>query len=640
MGVSEERFAGLDLSYTDVFLPLAAYSPSLQSPVPWYEGTTSYLLAVARLAADTDDAQLSERATAGYLRRGLPGGASQRIDSTEVILAGSIIERRGPGSRAGPPDRDRAVSISTLTSGVSAMLLLIACANVATLLLVRANRRQREFAVRLALGVSRGRLAFQLLVEALLFSAVAGSVAVIVAIPGGRTLRGLVLPDVRWIEHPLDVRTLAFALALAAVVGLVAGLAPLLQSRRIDVSSSLKSGARLGTAGGSGLSSALIATQAALSIVLLVGAGLFLRSFTTAAALRLGFDVDGLAFVTGLQSEPGSVDHAQVVAQVSERLEATPGVLDVATASSLPMAGLGIPGGVRAREPAGPTGDRPPAGAAYNLVSSEFFEVAGIRILEGRGFEDGESSRVAVVDEALARMYWPNRTALGGCLVIGRPDGPCWEVVGVAEDQRSRVIEESTLQLFLPLAAGDPVRSAPPEGAILLRIDERHWRNIAGVAQAATYPRFSERTVRVGRMSDALEAQFRPWRVGAQLFGAFGMLALLITAVGVYGVMAYAVSRRTHEMGVRMALGARVRDVATLVLREGLRILVLGVVLGIAATLALGSLVESFLYGVTSRDAVSTAGAVVVVLAAGAAANLIPTWRATRVDPCEALRQD
>jgi len=154
------------------------------------------------------------------------------------------------------------------------------------------------------------------------------------------------------------------------------------------------------------------------------------------------------------------------------------------------------------------------------------------------------------------------------------------------------------------------------------------------------YPRFSERTVRVGRMSDALEARFRPWRVGAQLFGAFGMLALLITAVGVYGVMAYSVSRRTHEMGVRMALGARLRDVATPVLREGLRILVLGVVLGIAATLALGSLVESFLYGVTSRDAVSTAGAVVVVLAAGAAANLIPTWRATRVDPCEALRQD
>jgi predicted permease len=487
----------------------------------------------------------------------------------------------------------------------------------------------------LALGVSRSRLGFQLIVEGFVLAAAAGTAALVVAAWGGRLLRSLLLPEVAWTEQLVEPGTLVFALATAAGVGLLAGLAPALQSRRVDVSSSLKSGARLDRSSRSVLGSGLIAAQAALSLVLLVGAGLFLRSFSNAASLRLGFDMGGVAFVRRLESPPGSADHFAAVSQVASRLAGTPGVSGVAVAGFPPMMGYGMRG-VFLRPSDALVGIRPDDGASYNIVSPEFFDVMGTRILEGRGFATADADDVIIVDETMSRSYWPGRTALGECVILDRPDGPCRHVVGVVEDQRlMRVIEEPTPNFFLPLEAG----LFQPQ-AVVMRIDPRRWSDIASVAREATYPRFSERTVRVGRMSDALEAQFRPWRVGAQLFGAFGVLALLITAVGVYGVMAYTVSQRTGEVGVRMALGAELADVLRLVLGDGLRIVALGAVLGVAAALALGRLVESFLYGVTPGDPVSALAGVAVLLTATALASLVPAWRAGRVDPCEALRQD
>ncbi len=208
-------------------------------------------------------------------------------------------------------------------------------------------------------------------------------------------------------------------------------------------------------------------------------------------------------------------------------------------------------------------------------------------------------------------------------------------MIGVVEDQRrSRVIEEPTPQYFVPLAAG----TTPL--AILFRVDPRRWSSVAAIARQEVYPHFSPARVRIGRMTDGLEAQFRVWRVGSQLFTAFGVLALLITVVGVYGVVAYAVGQRTQEMGVRIALGAKLRDIVRLVLGDGLRVVSLGIVLGVAIAFMLGRLIESFLYGVTPRDSIATLTAVAVMIAVGIAASLVPAWRAGQVDPCEALRQE
>ena len=322
----------------------------------------------------------------------------------------------------------------------------------------------------------------------------------------------------------------------------------------------------------------------------------------------------------------------EALAEVAALLVAVPGVTGVALATSIPLRGYtGV--GVFLRDQDSGPGRPPVVSASHNRVAPEFFAVTGARIVEGRAFTQGEQS-VVVVDEAMARAYWPGESPVGKCLVIGNPEGACHDVIGVVEDQRrTRIIGEPTAQYLLPLAGALP-------RTIVFRVDSRGGPGVLDAVRDEVYRFFDPGSVRVARMSDALEPQFRPWRLGAQLFTAFGVLALIVTVVGVYGVTAYAVSQRTHEMGVRIALGARLKDLLRLVLGEGLQVVTLGVLLGVAISLALGRLVEPLLYGVTPRDPTATFGAVAVLLAASVAASLVPAWRAGQVDPCEALRQE
>jgi putative ABC transport system permease protein len=633
VGVAGERFVGLDLGYTDVFLPLSMFTGGRpQLGIVWYDETGTYLHAVARLAPGVSDAQIARQATAGYHRRTLAGYGGDAIDSTHVVLPGPILETRGPGRLAGNTDRIQAMSISTRMMGVSSILLLIACANMAGMLLLRAAQRRREIAVRIALGISRGRLAFQLVTEGLLLALLGGIAGAVAAGFGGRALRRLLLPEIRWSEPLTEPRTWAFALAVTAAAGLVVGLAPIIQMARSTSWLDLKAGAPA-DAPRSLLRSGLIAAQVAMSVVLVVGAGLFVKSLGNANAIRLGFDVTELAFVHNLTPVPGAGDPRTAVTDLVATLEAAPGVSGVAMAASPPTMGFGF---VRFFLRDGETGEgRPPeVDAAMNTVSSSYFDVTGTRILEGRGFTEGETAGV-VVDETMARTYWSGRSALGQCLVGGRPDGPCRYVIGVAETQQFRVVQEgSGPWYFLPLQATSTPRS------VLLRVDPRRWSEVADIARGAVAGRFNERLVRIGTMAEVLEPQYRPWRVGARLFGVFGALALLVTAVGIYGVMSYSVTQRTHEMGVRLALGAEMRDLLRLIVNDGLRIVCAGAAVGVVAALALGRLVESFLFGVTARDPVTSLAAVAVLMTAGIAASLLPALRAGRVDPCEALRQD
>lgn len=629
VGVAEEEFAGLDLDYTDVFLPLNTFPAQGQLGLPWYEWTGNYLRAVARLPAGMAEEQLAERATAGYHRQVLP--REQSPDSTAAVVPGSIIAARGPGSRAGTPHANQAVSLSLRMAGVSVIVLLIAGANVAGLLLVRASRRRHEVAVRRALGISRGRLISQLLTEGLVLTALAAAAAVPLAGWGGAVLRRLLLPDVQWARGVLDLRAVLFAVASATAVGLLAALTPVLQSRWGGVNAGLKVGPRGGGRSGSALRSGLLVGQAALAVVLLMGAGLFVRSLQNVAALRLGFDVEELAWVD-LGTAPGS-DEPGVRAEIASRLADVGGVSGTALARVPPMLGssgtrIFLPG----RDSLPEFG--PAAYPSFNAVSRDFFAVTGMRILEGRTFAE-EEENVLVVSDLMAATFWPGESALGKCLILGEPEAACQHVVGVAENsRRMRILEEPTLQYFRPM---DPDAAG---GVVLLRVDPRRWSAVADVVRDELGARFGPGEVAIRRMTEALEPQLRPWRLGAQLFTAFGLLALLVTVVGVYSVMAYAVSQRIHEMGVRMALGAGLRDILGLVVGAGLRVVALGVGLGIAVSLAMGRIIQSLLYEVTPQDPFAMAWAAGMLLVTGLAASLVPAWRAGRVDPARTLREE
>jgi ABC-type antimicrobial peptide transport system permease subunit len=239
------------------------------------------------------------------------------------------------------------------------------------------------------------------------------------------------------------------------------------------------------------------------------------------------------------------------------------------------------------------------------------------------------------VDETLARSYWPGESALGKCLVLGQADGPCRWVIAVVEDQRwSRVVEGPTLQFFLPLED-----SAVQAQAVVLRVHPQQWGSIAAGLRTAAQP-IQDAATHIGRMSDLLEAQYRPWRVGAALFSVFGLIALFVTSVGAYGVIAYSVTQRTSEVGVRLALGARVHTVVAMIVGDSLRLVSVGIVAGIIVALALGELVESLLFGIGPRDPYSAVLAAVTLLLAGTAASLVPALRAGLVSPLECLRED
>jgi ABC-type antimicrobial peptide transport system permease subunit len=235
----------------------------------------------------------------------------------------------------------------------------------------------------------------------------------------------------------------------------------------------------------------------------------------------------------------------------------------------------------------------------------------------------------------MARTFWPGENALGKCLIFGEPDAACHPVVGITEDSRRwGIIEDPAMQYFRPR------ESDATGGAILFRVDPRQWNAVAEVVRSEFGDLFGQRDVSIRRMTEALEPQLRPWRLGAQLFTAFGLLALAVTLVGVYSVTAYAASLRRHEMGVRMAIGAQVRDIMALVVASGARVVAFGVLVGIAVSLALGRIIESLLFEVTARDPVALSAASLMLLIAGAAASVVPAWRAGRVDPARTLREE
>jgi putative ABC transport system permease protein len=430
---------------------------------------------------------------------------------------------------------------------------------------------------------------------------------------------------------------LAFTLAITTIVGILAGLIPALHASDPELTSALKAGSREGSPQRSRLRSTLVAAQAALSVLLLVGAALFVKSLRNVHSLDLGYAADQLVFGE-LRFEDANKERDNGVAarlgELAIRLRSAPGVERVALSADQPMVNLHFltyfADGFSGADKPFPT---------YLAVSPEFFAATGTRLLNGNSFSGISGAREVILNDALADALWPGQNALGRCLRFGKKDAPCYTVTAVAATARQgSVVEDPRPQFYLPL--NNLPDASMTAGTIVVRAKPGATEAVMNEIRRALNGAVPGATPRITRMSDALEPQYRPWRLGATLFTVFGTLALIVAAIGIYSSVSYGVSQRLHEFGVRVALGARAGDVMRHVLAQGVRTVALGIALGVALTLAAGRLVASLLYGVSPADPVAMVVVVVLLFSVSIAAAISPAWRAARVDPMTALRTD
>jgi len=523
--------------------------------------------------------------------------------------------------------------------GAVGLVLLIACVNVASLLLARAVARKSEISVRLALGAGRWRIIRQLLTESLLLAALGGVAGLLVGGWALETLLALAPENLpRFGEVRLDAGALGFTLLLSLLTGALFGLAPAWQAARQDVNATLKQGgARL--SGQRRVFSALVVAEVALTLVVLLGAGLLINSFLRLQHVEPGLDVDRLLTVT---FEPPSARYnsgdwrAQRLNfwnQLSARVAALPGVEAVGAIDSLPLSGQGRV--YRFRKDGEPDSNSTPA-ATFQVVTTDYFRSAGVKLQRGRQFTEfdrEDSPPVAIINETMARRFWPGEEALGKRIII-RNDRRASEIIGVVSDVKHFGLERETQpEMYRPFdqvvidvmpmvvrAQGDPASFA---GAI-----RRH-------AQAVDPDVAVDR---IAPMRELLSDSLAQRRFTMLLLGAFAAVAMLLAAIGVYGVMAYSVTERTREIGVRLALGAQRGAVSRLVMKQGLKLASVGVAMGLLASIVLTRLMKNLLFGVSATDPLTFAMIALLLVAVALLACWIPARRAAKVDPMVALR--
>ena len=546
-------------------------------------------------------------------------------------VAGPVLTERGPE----PSSVARA---AVWLSGVTVIVLLIACANVANLMLARTIRRRREIAVRVALGVSRVRLFGQLLTEGIVLAAIGGAGGLALAFWGSRVLRTTFLPDSDHVALFTDPRTLLFAGAVTLGVGVLTGLAPLAHLQRGTVTADLKSGAREGTYHRTALRSALLLTQSALCVVLLVAAGLFVRSLNHVRDVRLGFEADSVLLVE-LQMRDVRVDSAAMVALRLRLLQSTkevPGVSHATLQESVPFAGMSSwPIFVSGIDSVSAFGE-----FDFNTVSSDYFATMGTRIVRGRGFENTDrenTQRVAVVGQSMAAVLWPGKDAVGQCFRFAADTSPCTYVVGVAEDIHSQSMdaEPKLFYYYLPAA-----QWRPHDGGLFVRARGDVRQVLEPLRQRLQADMPGSSFVTVTPLNEIVDLHRRSWMLGARVFTAFGVLALVLAAVGLYSVIAYNVAQRRHELGVRLALGAAKTGIVRLVVTESVRFALFGLVIGCVVSLAGRRWVAPLLFKESPRDPAVFAIVTLVLLFVAIAASWIPALRAAGVDPKTALQSD
>ena len=641
IGVAPAAFTGVDIGLDpDIYVPMSMHQWIRPGGDMWFELRRALLLnIIARLkpGVTMSQAQAQMRTIAKQLEQAYPDVNKER---SIALVSLEAAKSQGLG---GPNNEDLARNVSLLLLAASVSILLIACANVANLLLARSTARQGEMAIRLALGAGRGRIVRQLLTESILLGVLGGIGGVILAYCLGDVLVALLPPTpfpISLNPQP-DWRVLISSFAVAVFSGIIFGLAPALQMARWDLIQGLRE--RVSTGGGAGtrlnLRSLLVVAQIAVSLLLLIGSGLFLKSFYKAQAIDPGFRTDNLDIVTINPVLAGyDSDRAlQVVRAIADQIRHDPHVAGADVNNWVPL--FGGEGRTIVIDGRDPNDEHNRKFANYSPITPGYFQTMGIQLLRGRNFTEQDAEKnaapVAIIDETMASEFWPNEDALGRRFRFMISKEPI-EVIGIARNSKAVTLGETPISMvYWPLKEITDqgitlfVHTTGAPGMMLSEI-RRIVRSV-DVHIPITY----EKTIRQ-HMAIAL---WPSW-MGAMLLGSLGLLAFILASMGVYGVMAYSVSQRTRELGIRMALGAQTSQVIRLVLRQGMLLAAIGLGFGLFAAFGSTHLAGSLLYGVNPNDPVIFVGVTSLLAFAAFAACYFPARRALKIDPIAALRTE
>jgi predicted permease len=624
--------------------PRVAFAPDIYVPM-WTQP-----LALPRLSNWLTNRRAGSLEIVGRLKQGVSlQGAQANLSAIAATLAeqypdthkGKGVEVRATNTGLGQME-GAAIGFMSVLMAIVSLVLLIACANVAGLTLSRAALRRKEIAIRTAMGASRLRIIRQLLTESVLLFVLGGTVGLLLA----SWLTDLMLafkPPVPFtieLDLGLDWRVFSFTLLVSLITGIIFGLAPAIQASKPDLLPALKDDTSGGRFSRSRVRSLFVVGQVAISLVLLVSTGLFLRSLGRARALDPGMNPDNVVNA-GFDLSIQGYDEAkgqQFYQQLMERVSAMPGVEAAALARNVPLGGSNMEMGISVE------GHEPPQGRRthstdFNVVSPKYFNTLGIHLLRGRDFTDAdrkEQASAAIINETFARRYWPGEDAIGKRFFIGQvSDGTPLEVVGVARDGKYRTLGEDPRPYFY-MPVGQElemtlhIRTAPGNAANV----------VAGLRHEVASLDRSIPLLDVMPLTQAIGTSLIPLKAAATVAGIFGLLGLLLSAIGIFGVVNFSVAQRTREIGIRMALGAQRVDVFKLIIGQGMRLALAGVFIGLLASVAVTRLLASLLYGISATDTLTFLGVALLFSLVALIACYIPARRATRVDPMVALRYE
>jgi predicted permease len=628
IGVAPPGFQGTEVVPASFWAPLTV-RPLLNRGFSLATGNTFWLALLGRTKPNVSMNQI--RADLGVIAGRIDQQSPPRKTSVEVQTA-TLLSM--------PEERSFVTAVGAVLLAAVGMVLLIACANVANLLLARSAERRKEIAIRLSVGASRGRLIRQSLTESLMIALLGGAFGSLIAIWSfGAIVRSVIVHMPR--NFPLltvnigpDLRVLGFSLALTLLTGIVFGLAPALQASRPDMNSALKdSGAGVMQAASGGfLRHTLVGAQVAICMVLLISAGLLLRGLFVVQTVDPGFEMLHVTSVSFDLHGQGYDDQraASLERELLERVSALPGVDAVAQTAEIPLSNdhsgasfsfHGQPGHYHVE---------------YNLVSPEFFSLLRIPIVRGRNFTQGETrtgAPVTILTESTARRLWSNQDPVGK--VIQWEGGGDVEVIGIVKDaQVAHLARTDETYAYLPAGPKEQTRLK------LLVHSSRGFTSTANAIRTTVHAADPDLAVDVSRLEDNLEAWRVPSRIVTILAGSLGALGMLLACIGVYGVVSYAVSRRVREIGIRMTLGADAREVKSLILRQAMRPVVIGALIGIAGGAAVSQILNSMLFGISPHDPLAFVIVPIILLSVALVASYIPARRATQVDPMVALRYE
>jgi macrolide transport system ATP-binding/permease protein len=659
VGVTSREFIGTEPNTPQFWIPLMMRDQAIQAGdwhhIRWLtDRNADAFVLTGRLkhGISLEQALAETNVIAAQIAQTYP--APNRKTHVELKSSATLIELNG----------EFLPLILPLTVAVG-LILLMTCANVANLLLARAATRGQEMAVRLALGASRGRVIRQLLTESALLAALGGGAGLLLSIWTLNTLTPIVisrLPMPRALIESFalnlnpDYRIFGFSLLASIVAGVAAGLAPALQASKPNLTYALKDeGSAFGVGlSQSGLRNSLVVVQVAVCLTLLIAAGLLVRNLQKVRTIDTGLETANVFTIsTGITTTPQEPGREAILRrQLAERLRGLPGVKAVSLAERQPVTGnarstpISLPG-----QPSPPDQS---LRAKINRVSPEYFETLGIRLLRGRLYSEQEvlvKSHVIVISESTARRFWPNEDAIGKQIGVAveptvSADSseashsaplPQFEVIGVARDARSGWIwMKDETYLYAPLPH-QPLQTDGGKEYILVRTEGDPGRAMAGVRgeAVAVHPNFS---VSLRRVSDSLAIQLAPFEALAQVAGSLGMLALLLASVGLYGVMSFTVHQRTREIGVRVALGAQTTDILHLILKEAMKLTFKGILIGLLGAVAISRLLAAVLIDLSPFDPIAFGGVALFLFVIALSASYLPTRRATKLNPVEALR--